>query len=152
MKDYEERRMEKAYIGCGMTMAWAMVVLFIFLLMTLSSCRSIQYVPVVEHHTDTLKITALQRDSIYLHDSTFIKEKADTILIEKWHTKYVEKLVCDTISRHKIDTIPQPYPVTVEVEKRLSWWQQTRLQFSNIVMLLMIGAVAWWIIKRKVIP
>lgn len=142
---------EKIIAGCSMGITWLSIVA-ILLLLTMSSCRSIRYVPVVEHHTDTLMINTLQRDSIYLHDSTFIREKADTVMIEKWHTKYVERIVRDTIYRHQIDSIPQPYPVTVEVEKKLNWWQRTRLQFANIVMLLMAGAVAWWIIKRKVIP
>ena len=171
MKDYEERRMEKAYIGCGMTMAWAMVVLFIFLLMTLSSCRSIKYVPVVEHHTETI----VQRDSVFSRDtiidhSQVVVREVDSATMSKYGIQLKDMQRAWLIERNRLqkqvselmhshadtlvirDTIPQPIPVTVEVEKRLSWWQQTRLQFANIVMLLMIGALAWWIIKRKVIP
>ena len=114
-----------------------------------ASCRTTQYVPVPEYHTDTLIVTKVQHDSIYINDSTVITEKGDTVRIEKWHTKYVEKQVHDTTYVSKTDTIPQPYPVEVinEVEKPLTWWQQTRLHIANILLWLigLIGLI--WLIK-----
>ena len=72
-----------------------------------SSCKSVEYVPVIEHHTDTLIQTNVQRDSIYINDSTVITEKGDTVKIEKWHTKYVEREVHDTLYQAVHDSIPQ---------------------------------------------
>ena len=86
----------------------------------ISSCTTTKYVPVVEYHTDTLIQKMTQRDSIYLHDSTIVREKGDTVLIERWHTKYRDREVRDTIYQSRNDTVPQPYPVTEYVERKMS--------------------------------
>lgn len=97
------------------------------IVMMFHSCKQIEYVPVIENHTDTMYISKVQRDSIYLHDSTFIQLKGDTIFFEKWHTKYIEKLTHDTAYVAKHDTIPQPYEVVKKVKytpkfvKVLAW-------------------------------
>lgn len=84
------------------------------------SCTTTKYVTVPEYHTDTLRLSHNVHDSIYVHDSTFIREKGDTFYMERWHTKYVEKQVHDTTYISKTDTIPHPYPVTEYIEKPLS--------------------------------
>lgn len=97
--------------------------LFFFVMVVLcciSGCATTQYVPVVEYHTDTLIQKMTQRDSIYLHDSTIVREKGDTVLIERWHTKYREREVHDTVYQSRVDSIPQPYPVTEYVERKTS--------------------------------
>ena len=86
----------------------------------ISSCTTTKYVPVVEYHTDTLIQKMTQRDSIYLHDSTIVREKGDTVLIERWHTKYRDREVHDTVYQSRVDSIPQPYPVTEYVERKMS--------------------------------
>ena len=97
--------------------------LFFFVMVVLcciSSCTTTKYVPVVEYHTDTLIQKMTQRDSIYLHDSTIVREKGDTVLIERWHTKYRDREVHDTVYQSRVDSIPQPYPVTEYVERKMS--------------------------------
>lgn len=131
-----------AYIGCGYSLAAFLLLLLAALF--LGSCRSVKYVPVVEHRTDSLYITQHHRDSIYLHDSIHISEKGDTVTIEKWRTKYVSKEVHDTTYIATHDTIPQPYPVTVEVPAELNWWQRFRIGFGDLVLLL---AALWMGIK-----
>lgn len=147
---------EKLRAGCWQTVillvavAIGMIVCSFF-----TSCKSVEYVPVIEHKTDTLIQTKVQHDSIYINDSTVITEKGDTVKIEKWHTKYVESIRHDTLYIAKNDTVPQLYPVIKEVPAELSWWQQTRLHLSNILLwLLAIVAVYYiirWIFKDKVI-
>ena len=91
-------------------------------LAVLTGCKTIEYVPVtvVEHKTDSIYFTQVQRDSIWMHDSISIKEKGDTVRIEKWHTKYIEKQVHDTTYVAKHDSIPVPYEVIKEVPAKLS--------------------------------
>ena len=128
---------QKAYKGCGWTL-----IAFLFLLaavLIFGSCTTTRYVTVPEIHTDTLIQNTVLKDSVFLHDSIYQKEKGDTILIEKWHTKYRERLVHDTLYQHRVDTIAKPYPVPEYVEKKLSWWQRLRLHLGNI-MLVLIGA------------
>lgn len=144
---------ERLKAGCWQMVVFiAAVAIGMIVCSFFTSCKSVEYVPVIEHHTDTLIQTKVQHDSIYINDSTVITEKGDTVKIEKWHTKYVEKQVHDTLYIAKNDTVPQPYPVIKEVPAELSWWQQTRLHIANILLwaLLIVGIV--WIIKKKLLP
>jgi hypothetical protein len=144
---------ERLKAGC-----WQMVVFIAAVAISMivcsffTSCKSVEYVPVIEHHTDTLIQTKVQHDSIYINDSTVSTEKGDTVKIEKWHTKYVEKQVHDTLYIAKNDTVPQPYPVIKEVPAELSWWQQTRLHIANILLWALLIVGIGWIIKKKLLP
>lgn len=129
---------QKAYKGCGWSAIAALLLLIAWLIVG-ASCTTTKYVTVPEVHTDTVRITNHQTDSIFVHDSIYHMEKGDTILIERWHTKYKEKIVYDTIYQHRIDTIPKPYPVEVKVPRELSRWQRLRLHLGNI-MVVIIGA------------
>ena len=92
------------------------------MLVTLTGCRSVRYVPVTEYmdryvsNTDSF----IKTDSVYLHDSVTVFAKGDTVYISKTRfkdrLKYIYHTKTDTVSVH--DSIP--YPVKVEVEKRQS--------------------------------
>jgi hypothetical protein len=89
----------------------------------LAGCKTREVV-VTEHHTDTLRLVQHHRDSIYLHDSTFVREyiQGDTVRIitEMWHTKFRDRLKTDTLYRSRTDSVPVPYPVIKEVKKPLT--------------------------------
>jgi hypothetical protein len=106
----------------------------------LSGCTTTKYVPVIEHQTDTLIQRVVERDSIHVHDSIRVTEKGDTIRIERWHTKFVEREVHDTTYVSKIDSVPAPYPVTEYVERKRST-MEWGLIFIGIVALL--GGIVW---------
>ena len=105
----------------GRTLGWICTTLFIGMMIValamLSSCTTTKVVTVEKVKTDTTYITKHQRDSVWLHDSIQVTEKGDTVRIEKWHTKYIEREVHDTLYRAKTDSIPVPYPVEKLVEK-----------------------------------
>ena len=124
------------------------IIIFAALAMIMVGCKTIEYVPVVEHevHHDSIYFTQVQRDSIWMHDSISIKEKGDTVRIEKWHTKYVEKQVHDTTYVAKHDSIPVPYEVIKEVEKPLTKTQKGLIWFG---LLSFIGGVIWIAFKIK---
>lgn len=137
-------------MAAGCFRAVAIIAAFIIAMIVCSfftSCKSIEYVPIIEHHTDTLIKTNVQRDSVYVHDSVTVTQKGDTVLMDRWHTKYMEKQVHDTTYVSKIDSIPKPYPVEVKVEKQLTWWQQTRLHLANILLWLLAILAVYYIIK-----
>jgi len=124
-------------------------------LLLLASCTTTKVVTVEKLKIDTTYITKWQRDSVWLHDSTIVREKGDTMLVEKWHTKYKEKQVHDTLYKSRVDSIPVPYPVEKLVEKELTWWQQTRLHIANIILCLLGAVAVWWIgglIRKKFMP
>lgn len=127
----------------------------LFLLaLVLASCKTRERVVMVETvRNDTTYITKHQRDSIWLHDSIFIKEqtKDDSVfvLVEKWHTKYIEKQVHDTTYIATHDTIPEPYPVEVQVEKKLSKWQKLRMRAGEAAMGLSGVLIVFGLFKLK---
>jgi hypothetical protein len=116
----------------------------------LVGCKTKERVVTVEKvRNDTTYITKHQRDSVWLHDSIHVTEKGDTIKIEKWHTKYVEKATHDTLYQHKTDSVPVPYPVEKLVERELSWWQQTRMHLGEALLALAGIAVVVFVVRRK---
>ena len=86
------------------------------ILMAMGGCKSVEYVPIESVKHDSVYIMQHSRDSIYLHDSIHVVEKADTVLIEKWHTRWRDRVMTDTIYISRSDTIEVPYPV----EKKMS--------------------------------
>ena len=120
----------------------------ILVVVLMAGCKTKERMVTVEKvRNDTTYITKHQRDSVWLHDSIHVTEKGDTIRIERWHTKYVEKQVHDTTYVATHDTIPQPYEVVKEVPAELSWWQRVRLWLGNAVLLVVIVFVGHWILK-----
>ena len=69
----------------------------------LPACQSMQ--TVAETNANHVS-NNIQRDSIYLHDSIFVRIRADTVYLEKWHTRYKDRLVTktDTVTNEVIRT------------------------------------------------
>lgn len=122
---------------------------FLIAISLLASCRQVEYVTVEKVLTDTTYITKWQRDSIWLHDSIHVKEKGDTVLVEKWHTKYMESIKHDTTYIATHDTIPDPFPVETikEVPAELSWWQRLRIWIGNIGLIAILGVIGYYGVK-----
>ena len=104
-----------------------LIIVMIAAAVALAGCKTREVV-VTEHHTDTLRLVQHHRDSIYLHDSTFVREyiQGDTVRIitEMWHTKYRDRLKTDTLYRSRTDSVPVPYPVIKEVKKPLNFFEK----------------------------
>ena len=141
---------ERIKAGCMQVVAYiVMLIVGLALCALFGSCTTTKYVPVIEHKTDTVRQCLTLRDSIWLHDSISVKEKGDTVRIERWHTKYVEKQVHDTTYVATHDTIPQPYPIeTVKlVEKELNWWQRLRLWIGNVGLIALLAVIGYYGVK-----
>lgn len=117
---------------------------FMCLLFVICSCRTVKYIPVETIKVDTTYINKLQRDSIYLLDSVYIKEKEDTVLIEKYKYLYRDKLVRDTLYMAKTDSIQVPY----SVEKELTRWQQFRMDFGGWAMCIVVISILILIVYK----
>jgi hypothetical protein len=100
------------------------VLVLVFITGCLTAC-SPRIVERVERLTDTCYVSRQQRDSIYLRDSVYVREKGDTILMERWHTAWRERVRTDTVIVQRTDSIPMPYIVEklVEKSKPTKWWQ-----------------------------
>ena len=101
---------------------WLTLAMLAVMLVTMTGCRSVRYVPVTEYRDRYVSKTDsfIKTDSVYLHDSVSVFAKGDTIYMAKTRYKDRFKIVyhtkTDTVAVH--DSIP--YPVKVEVEKRQS--------------------------------
>lgn len=122
---------------------------FMCLLFVICSCRTVKYIPVETIKVDTTYINKLQRDSIYMLDSVYVKEKGDTVLIEKYKYLYRDKLVRDTLYMAKTDSIQVPYPV----EKELTRWQQIKQELGGwalgIILVVTLAIVILLIYKTR---
>ena len=121
------------------------ILFFAAALAVLTGCKTVEYVPVtvVEHKTDSIYFTQVQRDSVWMHDSIMVSEKGDTVRIEKWHTKYVEKQVHDTTYVAKHDSIPVPYKVIKEVPAKLTKVEKGLMTTGVLSMLALFIFVAF---------
>ena len=78
--------------------------------MLLTACRTTQTMT----DTNTNHVSNnIQRDSIYLHDSIFVHIRADTVYLEKWHTRWRDRetVKTDTINltETNTETVEKPY-------------------------------------------
>jgi hypothetical protein len=121
-----------------------------FGLLLLTGCTTTKYVPIETVRTATLKVTKYERDSIYIHDSTIVREKGDTMLIEKWHTRWRDRWMHDTVYQSRVDSVPKPYPVTEYVERKRS-----KLDWFFIItgIIALIAVIVYAAIKvRRFLP
>ena len=93
---------------------WGVIILA--LMMMCSSCKHTEYVTVEKVRKDTLYKSKVLHDSIHVHDSISVYVKGDTVLRDRWRTKYVYHFDIDTVVDIRHDSIPLPYTV----EKRIS--------------------------------
>lgn len=127
------------------------LVYFLIILLTsaiwLSSCRSVQYIPVESVKHDSIYINKVLHDSIYQRDSIYVERKGDTVLIYKDRYLYKYKNLVDTFYVNRVDSIQVPFPV----EKKLSRWETIKyglVGFAVGVIVLLIINVAGRI-RRK---
>lgn len=123
------------------------ILLLLFVLMSLTGCKTVKFVPVPEYHTlyKTRVDTVQLRDSVYFRDSVFIAAKGDTVYLTKthWRERFrnVYHIKTDTIMQR--DSIPVLYPV----EKPLTKWQQWKMDMGGWAMGVLAVLVILVIIK-----
>mgnify|MGYP003399178859 CR=1 FL=1 len=121
-------------------MKWLMLALVLITV----GCTRMVYIPVESVKTEY--INKMSIDSIYLYDSVYLKEKGDTIFMEKYKYSYRDRLRVDTVIQK--DSIRVPYPVIVE--KKLTWWQRIKLEFADWYLLATLLVVGFFAVKRLI--
>ena len=144
---------ERMNAGC-LEMGGIIIAMIIGLVMCMifSGCTTTQYVPVIEHKTDTVYQNKVKHDSIWQHDSVQIMIKGDSVTIDRWHTKYVSKEVHDTTYISKTDSVPVPYPVEKLVPAELTTWQKLRMNIGTFMIFATLLFAVGWLLKRKFMP
>lgn len=127
--------------------------LWILAALLLTSCAATKRTTTETHereynstqHLDSLFKSTLSRDSIYIHDSIYVREKGDTLY------KYVEKirytLKVDTVYRDSVRVEVHERPVYVE--KPVKWYNKG---FMWLGRMCCIAAILWALflyLKRK---
>ena len=120
-------------------------IIAILLCLFVCSCKTTKVVTVERVTHDTTFVAREHRDSIYLHDSVFVKEwqKGDTVFVSKtqWKDRWRERIVKDTLRVVKVDSIPVPYPVVKEVEKKLTKTQKGLMWTGGLSIMALLAFV-----------
>ena len=120
---------------------------FTLLLCLCSSCKMPQYIPVETVKTEYRD--NFVRDSIVRYDSIYIKEKGDTLIIERYRYLYRDKFVRDSIFIN--DTIRVPYPIEVvkQVKKPLTGWQNFQVWCGRIALIGILFLLIYFVLRLK---
>ena len=110
-------------------------------------CRSTRYVPVPESHMSTVERAVILQDSFEMRDSIVIHTEKDTVYVEKWKTRIRKSIVIDTVFVGRTDSVRVPYPV----EKKLSKWQQLKIDWFGelcAILIALLSAIIIYIVWR----
>ena len=123
--------------------------LLLLIVIIVSSCRSIEYIPTETIKSDSTYHAVQHRDSIYIKDSIYIdvQRGQDTVYRyeTKWRTIYKDVLRTDTFYVTERDSIPY----MVEVEKKLNRWEQVKQTIGGYAILLILAFVGIKLILAK---
>lgn len=83
------------------------------------------------------------RDSIYLHDSVFVRIRADTVYLERWHTRWRDRETVRTDTVRVLSTTTE----TVQVRYIPAFYKYSAA-FTILIVLLLLVRLALYIKKR----
>ncbi len=113
-----------------------------------SSCTRTMYVPVTSVQHDSIYLHTHSRDSIVVRDSVTIREKGDTVWLERWRIEYRDRIRKDTAYIERRDSVAVPYPV----ERKLSRKERLYMSAGRVAVPLAgagIVLACLWIYRRK---
>lgn len=104
------------------------------------SCSGQQHVvqTIGESHSDTIYLTNVCFDSIYIdrYQNTFLK--ADTVYVEKTMVEYRFRQLRDTLRVHRVDSVPVIREVEiVRRERYIPWWSKMLNAAGGIALTLL---------------
>lgn len=127
-------------------LTWLLLAIALAFAVSCTTTRTVT-VPVVER--DTVYQSKVMRDSIYLHDSVRVEIKGDSVMIERWHTRWRDRLRTDTVYKHQIDSIPYPVEVVKEVEREFTRWEVFQMNLAKVLMAVTVVGLLLWLWGRK---
>lgn len=114
----------------------------------LCGCRT-EYVPLEVVRYDSVMIERLMRDSVFVRDSVYLKEKGDTVYKHKDRFVYVYRNLTDTFTVYRDREVEVPVPV----ERKLTWWERVKLEYAEwvvgvLVAIALIYAIRQWLARK----
>ena len=122
--------------------------LLLLAVLSLASCKQVQYVPVETVRLDSIYLTQTLRDSIYKYDSIYVRDKGDTVFVDRYKYMFIDKVRVDTMVAVRVDTLSVPYPV----EKELTRWERVKMEAGGVAIggfFLLLAAIVAYIVYRS---
>ena len=105
------------------------------------SCSGQQHAiqTVGETHSDTVYLTNVCFDSIYIDRTQNTFQKADTVYVEKTMVEYRFRQLRDTLRVHRVDSVPVIREVeVVRRERYIPWWVKV-LSTAGVIALMVLA-------------
>ena len=124
-------------------------------LLTMTGCTTVKEVVKNDTIVHTEYISRIDsvylKDSVYLHDSVFVEVKGDTTLIERWHTKYVDKwhnrLLRDTCFVRDTVKVKEIVKEPAKTKKENNIWKAMKDALPFVIMSAIAGVI---LVRRKI--
>lgn len=113
----------------------------------LCGCKQVQYVPVETVRLDSIYLTHTLRDSIVRYDSVFVRDRGNTLYVERWKYLYRDRVRTDTMVSVRRDTVSVPVPV----ERKLTRWERMKMEAGGYAIVAGCAAVlvvVGWMVYR----
>jgi hypothetical protein len=89
-------------------------------------------------------VNHISRDSIWLHDSVFVRIRADTVFLEKWHTRWRDRetIKTDTVTNEVVrtETVPVRY---------IPRFYKYGTALAILLLLLLLAKLALYLFMRR---
>ena len=121
----------------------------VLLLLLLSSCKTASNTAIVPVHSathDTLWLSKLKYDSIYIDRWQRIERKADTVFYDRVKTEFRYRLLRDTVYKTRTDTIPVVKQVPVIRKER---YTPPFTKFLGYLCIIALGASVIVLLGKK---
>lgn len=124
--------------------SFGITVVILLFSMTMFGCKTIDNVR-IEYRDSLVYRSSVDSVFIYNTDSVIVKDNGDTVFIEKWRTRYVDKikLRTDTIYTERVRTEKE-----VVKEKYVPSFYKWCSFFSILIVVVVIIVAIWKIYKR----
>ncbi len=120
----------------------------VLLLLLLSSCRTASNTAIVPVHSathDTILLSKVKYDSVYIDRWQRIERKADTVFYDRVKTEFRYRLLRDTVYKTRTDTIPVVKQVPVIRKER---YTPPFTKFLAYLGIIALGAISIFIIFK----
>ena len=146
MKQTDDNNINPSNSFCVITL----LIILMIALMGLMSCSTHRVVKQVkEMHTDTVYVTSLQYDSIYIYNDKMLDRTKDTVYLRELSTEYRYKLLRDTLRIIESDTIYIPYRVKVADNGKDKSFLPRFSELARAAFLFVTAALALWVALRN---
>ena len=146
MKQTDDIHFNPSNAFCVITL----LIILMIALMGMMSCSSQRNVEQVkEMHTDTVYVTSLQYDSIYIYNDKTLDRTKDTVYLRELSTEYRYKLLRDTLRIIESDTIYIPYGVKVADNGKDKSFLPRFSELAKVAFLVVTAALALWVALRN---